>query len=118
MMQNKTIHYALAALSFIVAAGTYLTTMQPSIPFWDCGEFLGAAAQLGISHPPGMPTWTLLGHVFGWFMPLSDPAARYNMLSALCGSLSVMLLYLTAVRVIKIWRGNPQTMADVIVHYG
>jgi len=117
-MQTKRIHYIFAAISFLVAFGTYATTMQPSIPFWDCGEFLGAAAQLGISHPPGMPTWTLLGHVFAWFVPLSDPAAKYNLLSALCGALSAMFLYLSTVRVIQIWRGAPQSMADIIVHYG
>src|SRR5271166_5570786 len=117
-MQIKRIHYILAAISFLVAFGTYAITMQPSIPFWDCGEFLGAAAQLGISHPPGMPTWTLIGHVLSWFVPFSDAAARYNLLSAGCGALASMFLYLTAVKVIKIWRGEPQTMADVVVHYG
>ncbi len=117
-MQNKTIHYALAALSFIVAAGTYLTTMQPSIPFWDCGEFLGAAATLGISHPPGAPFWTLIGRVLSMPMPFADPAAKMNALSALCGALAAMFLYLTTVRIIKVWRGNPQSTSDVILHYG
>jgi len=117
-MQTKRIHYIFAAISFLVAMATYATTMQPSIPFWDCGEFLGAAAQLGISHPPGMPTWTLIGHVLAWFVPLSDAAAKYNLLSAGCGALAAMFLYLTAVKVIKVWRGNPQSVSDVIVHYG
>ncbi len=117
-MQIKRIHYALAALSFLVAAFTYLNTMQPSIPFWDCGEFLGAAATLGISHPPGAPLMTLLGRFFELIVPLSDPAARLNAFSALCGALSVMFLYLVTVRVIRIWRGNPLSLSDVITHYG
>ncbi len=117
-MQNRTIHYALAALSFLVAAGTYLTTMQPSIPFWDCGEFLGAAATLGISHPPGAPTWTLIGRIFSMPMPFADPAAKMNALSALCGAFAAMFLYLTTVRIIRVWRGNPRSLADVIMHYG
>jgi len=117
-MQNKTIHYALAALSFLVAAFTYLSTMQPSIPFWDCGEFLGAAATLGISHPPGAPMWTLAGRILSMPMPFADPAAKMNALSALCGAISAMFLYLTTVRVIRVWRGNPRSPADVIMHYG
>ena len=117
-MQIKRIHYALAALSFFVALITYVATMQPTIPFWDCGEFIGAGAVMGITHPPGAPLWTIIGHV-GALLPLfSDLAARYNFLSALCGALSSMLLYLTLVRVIKLWRGSPLTIADVIVHYG
>src|SRR5438874_3675623 len=98
-MQQKSIHYILAAVSFLVAFLTYTTTMQPGIPFWDCGEFIGAAAQLGISHPPGTPFWTLLGHVGAWLSPFADLATKYNFLSAMCGSLSVLLLYLTAVKV-------------------
>ncbi len=117
-MQTKRIHYALAALSFFAAFFTYAMTMQPSIPFWDCGEFISAASQLGISHPPGTPFWTLFAHVAVWLMPVADLAARYNMLSVLCGSLSSMLLYLTAVRVIALWRGSPKSITDVVIHYG
>ncbi len=118
-MQTKRIHYGLTALSFLVPLITYSITMQPSIPFWDCGEFIGAAAQLGISHPPGAPLWILAGHVGTMFLPfISDPGARYNFMSVLCSATSIMLLYLIAVRVIKIWRGEPQSMGDVITHYG
>jgi hypothetical protein len=117
-MQIKRIHYALASLSFLVAFITYVTTMQPSIPFWDCGEFIGAGALLGITHPPGAPLWTIIGHVGAMLPFFSDLAARYNLLSALCGALSSMLLYLALVRIIKLWRGNPLSTSDLIVHYG
>ncbi|GEM_PF-687613 len=117
-MQTKRIHYALAALSFLVAAFTYLSTMQPSIPFWDCGEFLGAAATLGISHPPGAPLWTLMGRFAELIVPMSDLAARCNALSAIFGALSSMFLYLSTVRIIRMWRGNPQSVSDAILHYG
>lgn len=117
-MQIKRLHYVLAALSFLVPLITFVMTMQPSIPFWDCGEFLAAAATLGVTHPPGDPTWTLIGHVGGMLPLFSDIAAHYNFLSALCGSISVMLWYLIAVRVIRIWRGAPQTISDSIVHLG
>lgn len=117
-MQQKRLHYALAALSFLVPLLTFTTTMQPTIPFWDCGEFLSAAANLGVTHPPGDPTWTLIGRVGHFLAPFSDLAAKYNFLSALCGAISVMLLYLITVRVIRIWRGEAQSTADRIVHYG
>src|SRR4051794_33718708 len=117
-MQQKRLHYALAALSFLVAIFTFATTMQPTIPFWDCGEFLSAAANLGVTHPPGDPTWSLIGRVFHFISPFSDLAAKYNFLSALCGAISVMLLYLITVRVIRIWRGEAQSTTDRIIHYG
>ena len=51
----KRIHYILAGIAFLVAFATYLATMQPTIPFWDCGEFIAGAAKLQVSHPPGAP---------------------------------------------------------------
>lgn len=40
---------------FTVAAVLYLTTMEPTASFWDCGEFIGAAYKLQVGHPPGAP---------------------------------------------------------------
>lgn len=113
----KRIHFVTAGVAFAVAFITYLLTMQPTIPFWDCGEFIAGAAQLQVSHPPGAPFWMLLGHVGAWLVPVADLAARYNVLSALCGSLSAMLLYLVAVKVIRLWRGEPRSSADAIIHF-
>ncbi len=114
----KRIHYILTGVAFAVGILTYFLTMQPTIPFWDCGEFIAAASQLQVSHPPGAPLWMLVGHVGAWLMPLADLAAKYNTLSALCGALSAMLLYLVAVKVIRIWRGEPKSGADAIIHFG
>ncbi len=116
--QYKRIHYIIAGVAFLATFGTYLLTMQPTIPFWDCGEFIASAAKLQVSHPPGAPFWMLVGHVGAWLVPLADIAARYNVLSALCGALSVMLLYLVTVKAIRIWRGVPASTSDAIIHFG
>jgi len=117
-MDTKRIHYVFAALSFLVALITYTATMQPTIPFWDCGEFAAAASTLSIPHPPGAPFWSLIGRL-GMLIPtFSDPVARYNFLSVLSSAASIWLLYLTIVRLVRMWRGNPKSTADVITHYG
>ncbi len=117
-MDQRRVHYLFAALSFLIALITYGFTMQPTVPFWDCGEFAAAAVSLGIPHPPGAPLWTIVGRL-GMLIPIfTDPAARYNFLSVLSSATSIMLLYLTIVRLIKIWRGTPRTMADMLTHYG
>lgn len=116
---NTRLHYALAATSFIAAFLTYLLTMQPSIPFWDCGEFASAAWALQIPHPPGAPLWTLVGRI-GMLIPLfADTVARYNFLSVLASAATVTLLYLTLVKIIRVWRGAVSgTMDAVIVYFG
>ncbi len=117
-MDQKRVHYIFAGLAFFIALFTYGMTMQPTIPFWDCGEFSAAAIGLGVPHPPGAPLWTLIGRL-GMLIPFfTDPTARYNFLSVISSATSVMLLYLTIVRLIKIWRGTPRTMADMLTMYG
>jgi len=117
-VESRRIHYLFAGAAFAIALFTYLATMQPSIPFWDCGEFAAAANALQVPHPPGAPLWTIIGRL-GMLIPtFTDPVARYNFLSVLSSALSIMLLYLTIVRLIKLWRGTPRTMADMLTHYG
>jgi len=114
----KRAHYILAGVAFFVAFLTYLLTMQPTIPFWDCGEFAAAASALQVPHPPGAPLWTLVGRIAMLLPTFSDPAARYNLFSVLSSAASILLLYLTLVKLIKMWRGTPATTGDAIITLG
>ena len=81
----------------IFATAVYLLTMDRSVSWWDCGEFIATGWTLGVGHPSGAPTYQLIQHVvmllsFGNVMlvaPLS------NALSALCGGVTVGVLYST-----------------------
>ncbi len=92
-----TPYHSLSLPVFILATAVYLLTMSRTVDWWDCGEFIATSYLLQVGHPPGAPFYQLLAHCmtmlsFGhplWVAPLS------NALSALCGGLTVMLLYLT-----------------------
>lgn len=117
-MNNKQIHYAFAGASFLIAFIVYLMTMQPTVPFWDCGEFAAAAWAMQVPHPPGAPLWTLVGR-FAMMLPtFDDPVARYNLFSVLSSAGTIMILYLTVVRLAKLWRGEPKSTADILTTYG
>jgi hypothetical protein len=117
-VDSRKVHYGFAFASFGIAFFTYVSTMQPTIPFWDCGEFAAAAWALQVPHPPGAPLWSIIGRL-GMLIPtFADPVARYNLLSVISSAFSIMLLYLTIVRLIKLWRGMPKTTADMLIHYG
>ena len=101
-MQNssRTIHYAFASLAFLAALVTYMLTVQPTVPFWDCGEFTAAAVQQQVPHPPGAQLFLMLGMVFH-LLPFGDPGWRVNLVSVFSSAITVLLLYLTTVRVIR-----------------
>ena len=61
----------------------YALTLRPSIGWNDSPEFVDVAYTLGIGHPSGFPTYTLLGKL-ATLIPLGGIAFRVNLLSALC----------------------------------
>ncbi|WP_374164375.1 protein O-mannosyl-transferase family [Arcticibacter sp. MXS-1] len=42
-------------LCFLAAFVVYMLTLQPSVSFWDCGEFISTAYHLQVGHQPGSP---------------------------------------------------------------
>ena len=48
-----------AAVVAMIAAVTYLLTIEPTASFWDCGEFIASSYKLEVGHPPGNPVFQL-----------------------------------------------------------
>ena len=51
---------------FIVAAVTYLMTIEPTASLWDCGEFIACSFKLQVPHPPGAPVTPGAPERNGW----------------------------------------------------
>ena len=81
----------------------YLLTLAPSITWahdgGDGGDLISAAYTLGVPHPPGYPTYCLLGWLFAR-LPLRDVAWRLNLMSAVGATLAALGLYLA------VWEGQ------------
>ncbi|MEN9282452.1 MAG: hypothetical protein RL594_1387 [Bacteroidota bacterium] len=115
---NRTLHYAFASIAFAVSLITYLMTVQPTVPFWDCGEFTAAAVQQQVPHPPGAPLFLMLGKVFH-LLPFGDPGWRVNLLSVFSSAITVLLLYLITVRVIRnFFTEDLNDMGNALMVYG
>ncbi|VBB47978.1 conserved membrane hypothetical protein [uncultured Paludibacter sp.] len=83
-------------LTFAIAAITYLTTIEPTGSFWDCGEFVSSAYKLNVGHPPGAPFFMLMGKFFSLFASHpSQVAAMVNSFSALCSAFTILFLFWT-----------------------
>ena len=88
---------AAAASVSVVAFVIYAITLAPSVHVGDSAELAGAAATLGIAHPPGYPLWTILGRTAVVLGPASAAAAT-NLLSAVSLALATGLVAATLIR--------------------
>ena len=99
--------------------GLYLSTLAPTLTWGyektgvDGGELLAAAKTLGVPHPPGYPTYTLLLRLFVTVVPVGDFAYRGNLLSAVLASGSVVLLYCATLRLCRCLRPDSPNVAWV-----
>ena len=85
----------LAAGVAAVAFAVYVVTLAPDLTFAhhgvDGGDLIAAARTLGVPHPTGYPTYTLLAWLFS-HLPIGTIAYRVNLLSAVCAAAAVGLL--------------------------
>ena len=91
------INNIVAAVVLAIASFTYLSTIEPTASFWDCGEFIASSYKLEVGHPPGNPTFQVLARFFTLFADKDHAAMMVNAMSAICSALTIMLLYLTIV---------------------
>jgi tetratricopeptide (TPR) repeat protein len=111
------INLGLALVVFLVAFVTYIVTKAPTVPFWDCGEFIACSNILGVPHPPGTPLFILLGRIFILLPLFRDLSVRVNFLSVLTSSLAVWLSYLLVVRIVLKWFKDPGAASSRVAAY-
>ena len=85
----------------LIAAVTYLVTIEPTASFWDCGEFIASSYKLEVGHPPGNPVFQLFARFFTLFTDNMHAAVAVNVFSAICSALTIFFLYLTIVFLAK-----------------
>lgn len=97
------INNALGWLCFIIAAVSYLLTLEPTASFWDCPEFITQGYKLEVGHPPGNPIFMLTARFFINFVG-SDPGAvawAVNAMNALLSAATILLLFWTITHLMR-----------------
>jgi hypothetical protein len=89
-------------LSGVAALGLYGLTLAPTVQGFDSAELTIGAYTLGFVHAPGYPLYMLLGHLFS-YLPVGDVGFRLNLLSAICGSLAVGVLFMLLLAQTRHW---------------
>lgn len=82
-------------IAFAIATFTYVSTMEPTVSFWDCGEFIACAYKLQVGHPPGAPLFLMIGRFFSMWTAPEQAAYMVNLISALSSSFTILFLFWT-----------------------
>lgn len=121
MNQFKRLNNIIGWSIFLIASFVYLSTIEQTVSFWDCGEYIATAYKLEVGHPPGAPLFQLFGRIFSLFATpgTSEVAVSINILSALCSSFTILFLFWTITGFgLKIWGNLDQTKIYLILSSG
>ena len=92
----KQYHLANNIIGWIICAiacSVYIMTAEATASWWDCGEYIATAFKLQVGHPPGAPTFQLLGRLFSMFSSPETAAHAVNVMSAMCSGFTIMFLF-------------------------
>ncbi|MFC6097277.1 DUF2723 domain-containing protein [Flavobacterium qiangtangense] len=87
---------------FAIALVTYSLTVEPTLSFWDCGEYISTAAKLEVGHPPGAPLYQMMGAFFAMFATeASKVALMVNMMSVFSSAFTILFMFWSMTMILK-----------------
>ena len=97
--------------AFLIALITYSLTVEPTVSFWDAGEYILTASKLQVGHPPGAPLYQMLGAVFSVFaLSPSQIGLLMNMMSAVSSAFTILFMFWTIVLILEKILGEGKTL--------
>ena len=98
----KKFNTILGWLTFAIALLTYTLTLEPTVSYWDCGEYIATSVKLEVGHPPGAPLFQMMGAFFAMFTSdNSQIAMMVNFMSALASAFTILFLFWTITALAK-----------------
>jgi hypothetical protein len=90
-------------ICFAVATLTYILTLEPSVSFWDCGEFIASALKMQVVHQPGAPLFLMIQRFFSLFAfgDVTKVAYFMNVGSAIASGATILFLFWTITALAK-----------------
>ena len=93
MKQYHLANNIIGWLICLVACAVYIMTAEATASWWDCGEYISTAFKLQVGHPPGAPTFQLIGRLFSMFSSVENAAHAVNIMSAVCSGFTILFLF-------------------------
>lgn len=97
MVQYRKLNNIIGWAVFAIATAVYFLTIEPTVSWWDPGEHIATAYKLQIGHPPGAPTFQLIGRLFALFAfgNTAKVALLINSMLSLSSSFTILFLFWT-----------------------
>ncbi len=95
MNTYKRLNTIFSWVVFVIAVSVYFLTMEPTVSWGDPGEHISDAYKLQIGHPPGAPTFGMIGRIFTLFSfgNTGKVAMMINAFAALCSAFTIFFLF-------------------------
>jgi len=88
--------------AFLIAFITYSLTVEPTVSFWDAGEYILTSSKLQVGHPPGAPLFQMFGAFFAMFAFKPDQIGfMINMMSAVASAFTILFMFWTITLLLK-----------------
>jgi MFS family permease len=89
-------------LAFAIAFVVYSLTVERTLSFWDCGEYIATSAKLEVGHPPGAPLFQMAGAFFAMFATgPGSVALMVNMLSVTVSAFTILFMFWSLTMLLK-----------------
>jgi len=87
---------------FAISLLVYGLTIEPTVSFWDAGEYILTSSKLQVGHPPGAPLFQMLGAFFSMFaLDPTQIGMMLNMMSAVASAFTVLFMFWTITLLLK-----------------
>lgn len=88
---------------FLISLIVYGLTIEPTVSFWDAGEYILTSSKLQVGHPPGAPLFQMLGAFFSIFTFGNNELVGYmlNMMSAVASAFTILFMFWTITLLLK-----------------
>ncbi|HNU59311.1 MAG TPA: DUF2723 domain-containing protein, partial [Aquaticitalea sp.] len=87
---------------FAVSLIVYALTIEPTVSFWDAGEYILTSSKLQVGHPPGAPLFQMFGAFFSIFaLEPSQIGLMLNMMSAIASAFTILFMFWTITMLLK-----------------
>lgn len=87
---------------FVIALTIYWITLEPTVSFWDAGEYITTSAKLEVGHPPGAPLYQMMIATAAIFATeASKIAYMVNWMAGFSSALTILFMFWSVTLLLK-----------------